>query len=745
MPVKPENQQKPVITHFFGYKGGQARSTVMAVLARQLAESGLRVLMVDADLEAPSLPVIVGKQPRLSASTLLGLHLLPESTPKPVSCVVTSTAGGVDFLAARLPEEDVDLDYDAFTLKALFDPSIAQNLGSRIRNYASTTGYDAIFIDQRTGSSPATLNWFDALPGGICIFARLDGQWQAGARFYRILIEQAPTFGAAIVSFKPDEENPDTYRSRTSEQIAGLSNIIERAFFDKIPDLDPNDDVDPAEGVADRDRWVMWPYDQAFRISRFPASQDLGEQTRKAVAQLRDLLELPEGVASGRIISHVPPALNLTAAHSSGAMDSDLLIHTPILRELRAENSSIGYIFGRKGTGKTRLFQAMVESNMGTALVASQEFQGPDGLLSNEIKELPKSLINLPPATFWWRLLIEAVKGSTSRSSLKRALALESVANSDELRRVVNEGNARKVFLIDGLETAFQVDQIQNYVKALFEVLGVLQSDAGLREGLEVKLFLRTDLKDKAIVQNLEQQLKGRERFLAWDLQGILNFMLSRVTSTTYPIFSKNFPTHVSLIRDRQSDIAEAGVSAEDAFSLLLPMFPQRVRRVNALMRTFLTLHFADSSSEGGRYYPRFVLDFFSGINQADQPGASDSQFRGQVIESDRLSSTVVQWAFDEAAKSFLLAVRQELEHVVKLNADELSRLLNAFAGKLTPFKHAELVDELAKLTSISQDAIQDALETFKSLGLFEDRPGFTGEWRTGRIFRSALRMKLRR
>jgi hypothetical protein len=112
-------------------------------------------------------------------------------------------------------------------------------------------------------------------------------------------------------------------------------------------------------------------------------------------------------------------------------------------------------------------------------------------------------------------------------------------------------------------------------------------------------------LSPQAIVQNPEQQLKGRERFLAWDLQGILNFMLSRVSSSAYQVFSTNFLSQVSLIRNKQLVIAEAAVRA---------------------------------------------------------------------------------------------------------------------------------------------DEINDALKTFKSLGLFKDRPGFEGaEWRAGRIFRSALRMKLRR
>ncbi len=740
-PIAPTEQNRPILLHFFGYKGGQARSTVLAVLARTLAEGGQKVLLIDADLEAPSLPVIVGKQPRLAASTLLGMYRRPEAAAKPLSCLVTASGGSVDLLAARLPEADEDFEYDAFTLKALLDPSVPQQLGKKIIEHARAAGYDAVFIDQRTGSSPATLNWFDALPGGICIFARLDDQWQAGARFYRILIERSPSLAAALISFKPDEENPDTYRSRTSGQTAVLSKIFETAFLAKLPDPDDSDDIDPADGVADRDRWVMWPYDQAFRISRFPATQDLGQQTRQAISQLVELLELP---TSAPFISKIPAPLS-APAHSSGLLDSDVLIHTPVLRDLKAENSSISYVFGRKGTGKSRLFRALVEEGLGIPLVADAEFQGA-GLRSADLKELLSQSSPALPINLWWKLLAVAVTGETNRDKIKEALRAGVSGTSDDFRAASRSNILRKTFLIDGLETAFSPSDVQPYINGLFEVMRLLQSDSEMREKVDLRLFLRTDLKEQASAQNIEQQLDGRQRYLAWDLQGILNFTLSRLISSAYPIFREAFAEQIGLIDARQAELSSASVGVEEAFALLLPIFPERVRRVNAHMRTFITLHFSDSSGEAGSYYPRFVLNFLDAINQAGQAGRADAVFRGQLKEENRLSSAVVQYAFDEAAKQFLSAVRLELESVVKLDSNRLHQLLEAFAGLATPFDRESLAAILSGKTDIPIDEIRLALNTFKNIGIFEDRPGFAGkEWRAGRIFRSALRMKLRR
>ena len=83
-PTPIKDMDSPTNLHFFGYKGGQARSTVLAVLARTLAELGVKVLMIDADLEAPSLPEIWGKRPQRAASTLLGLYLDSAATPLPM-------------------------------------------------------------------------------------------------------------------------------------------------------------------------------------------------------------------------------------------------------------------------------------------------------------------------------------------------------------------------------------------------------------------------------------------------------------------------------------------------------------------------------------------------------------------------------------------------------------------------------------------------------------------------------------
>jgi Mrp family chromosome partitioning ATPase len=59
-PIKKEPLDLQVI-HFYGYKGGQARSTLLGILSQALAEDGWKVLVVDSDIEAPSLDILYGR------------------------------------------------------------------------------------------------------------------------------------------------------------------------------------------------------------------------------------------------------------------------------------------------------------------------------------------------------------------------------------------------------------------------------------------------------------------------------------------------------------------------------------------------------------------------------------------------------------------------------------------------------------------------------------------------------------
>lgn len=138
------------------------------------------------------------------------------------------------------------------------------------------------------------------------------------------------------------------------------------------------------------------------------------------------------------------------------------------------------------------------------------------------------------PEGLWWAILLAALQGpDTERNRLRTRLAAILTAQFDttSLKQKVVETlpeKGRRIFLLDGIETAFAVSEIYRFVESLFLFLLALQADDRFANKVEIKLFLRTDLASRS-VQNLERQVAGRTINLFWDYQKILNFLLSRL------------------------------------------------------------------------------------------------------------------------------------------------------------------------------------------------------------------------
>lgn len=68
--IKPRRR---VITTFYSFKGGVGRSMALQAVAHRLAEHRRRVLMVDADMEAPGLSVAVLPHDEVRGCEKIGL------------------------------------------------------------------------------------------------------------------------------------------------------------------------------------------------------------------------------------------------------------------------------------------------------------------------------------------------------------------------------------------------------------------------------------------------------------------------------------------------------------------------------------------------------------------------------------------------------------------------------------------------------------------------------------------------
>jgi len=713
----------PLVVHFYGYKGGQARSSSLCFLARALAREGWRVLAVDVDAEAPSLDVLFNVRAPDMESSLLGIRA--NLTVTPVRAVTPKTGNGfVDLLPFRPWEQRFDLDAAALAMEGNIHPPGLTRLIQGTAKLA--TNYDITLVDHRTGLASTVPPWVQQLPGPIVVFARMDGQWHLAKPHLRALWSLRPEQPGLLVSFKPDDEPLVGYLRRVMGQSSEL--LTELAASMSTPEMS-DEDVPTADDVADH--WVVWPYDTAFNKISVPDVDDVSGTVREAVVEVRRLL---------RISARPTSAPNAPKLHPSGALDEGDLIQTQALRDLSARNNPFTFILGRKGTGKTRLLRALVDRNLGEALLVPNDDKGRTGVTASNTTLV--ELINKTteePERFWWTLLRAALDiEHTSRAELLASVQNAAPNPSKNLklaRAAVDRSDRKRVFLVDGLETAFPRAHTFDFIGALFRVVSSIDSDPNFNGKVRIRVFVRTDLAERGF-ENLEQQSHGRTLRLSWNTQTILNFALSRIGNLQW--FAKNFSDVRKEIEKRRQEVLEGSVPDEDCDALLLRVFPERLRRLNLNMTTFLRTYFSDDPTGKSSYYPRIFDEFLRVIAGVSEERKS---FVGAELAEDRVSDELIYFAHEKATASFLVQVRAELLNLVDLNENQLTRLIDAFRNTITPFRADKRSEELAKVTGLSKVKIRQALERMKTLGIFEDRPKYPGQWRAGRLFKTSLGM----
>jgi Mrp family chromosome partitioning ATPase len=749
-PSKFNQLQLPVkVIHFYGYKGGQARSTLLALLARELAEDEWRVLAVDADLEAPSLDVIFSRTARAISSTLLGLaqgsaEVQPERMP------ASQGLGYTDLISCRPQLREYDIDAAAFSLRAVLDPMGIDDAARRIGKLAVERAYDAVLIDHRSGLSHTTLPWMAALAGPVVVCLRLDDQWRPALHSIKAVLSMNKPDPGLFVSWKPDEEYLETYRKRNYSQISALLDVLAGVVASGGEPGSQNSDQLELSFSELEDHWVMWPYDPAFRQFRVPDRAALSGQTLEAVERIRSLLDI-----SGRKGTR-PSAID-TPLSPSGSIDPGDLIQTDAIRQLKAPGNSISFIFGRKGTGKTRLLRELAEARLGEPLVVDPNSAGSGGIKSAS-PELTKagSIFAAKPTELWWQLLSAALEHPNTSSpefvsSFSREIESTN-GDADPVTKVLAKCVRwpKRIFLLDGLETAFTSDKIFQFVESLFHFLQVIEADSRLSSRIQIKLFLRTDLAQRGY-QNIEQQLHGRTIYLNWDTQKIFNFVLSRIARIGW--YQQHFSELVSKIRVEYDHILNGNLPTSDCEDLLMHAFPAKLSRNNLFTKTFLKTYFADTASPEAsagdklRYYPRIFDKFLEVIAN---PKATDmGSFTGAQLDRDgKISQGLIFFAHEAAAADYLEQLRSELNYLISFatdsneNADKVRNLLAAFDGLKTPFALDEHIPTLSLRTNIDRNEIRKAMQSMRNMGLFEERPGYPEEWRVGRLFKSALRMK---
>ncbi len=740
--IQHKNTENISTIHFYGQKGGQARSSVVGALARDLADNGHKVLVIDADIEAPTLHTIFGIENIQIENSLMGYSGWagePSYTSNPA-------IPGVYFIGCRPTDQAWEMDYEAFSLRCALDPKSLSDIFLKILDIDNIKSgeFDTILVDHRTGTTTSVIPIISTIPGPCVIFSRPDNQttWLQGIK---TLLSFNPKNPGAYVSFSLDSlKKKGSTTESEAEFKEKLLEILSEALAVEAEDPEPL----PTD-VLER-FYIPWIYDRAFFNSSLPKISQLQTENIYALNQLKEILGINKPSIKPVQLEAKPQA----KTSSSGIIDQTWFVESDMTRSILQQDSNLNYIFGRKGTGKSRLFKESVERGIGLPLLSPSEYGQIDPNIPNSSDTYIKTILNKindDYETFWWALIsarLEAEKSNIQYKSILQGyarLSYEQLAQDVTPLQVAEKLKSRKInLLVDGLETAVPSTKLKRFVEGIILCMNTVQNSSDFRQRLSIRLFIRVDLAIGS--QNIEQQTSGRKIDLYWDEQAQMNYALACLASNSW--VQRSFPETIKEIEKHKQDICLGRLSTEDCESFLLQIFPENLRRSNIKTITFIKTYFRDASSQDNEhlatFYPRLFYNFIESLFAHLQKLPSPVDENGKIEQSSIFES------YDTAANNFINDAKQELAHAITLdpelteNLRKVNLLLDALKGKATPFTLDSLAQKIHSdiASSISEEAIKGALRTMKDMGFFEQTPKDVSKWRAGRVYKSALKMK---
>lgn len=569
------------IMAFHSFKGGVGRTLHCVAAARRLADEGRRVLLVDADLEAPGVTWMVAEAIRIDFAYEDFLALVHGDTEQTYDdaislgrkFLVNQELDGVVVMPARRDVtriappriEPVDL------LTSDRDPYV---LTAALAELGHALGADAVLVDLRAGGSELSAPLLlDPRVHRVFVTTISDQSVRGTAAMMRDLALRAPARQPAdpdcalvLTQFSPQE-----HQARLAEVAANLREAALAVSQQEAQDSEPDGDDD----VTDTDLAIlMVTSDFNPQLLNLPAAwpdvvtlvvrERLGERLAPLVESLptggRSAQEA--GAPSGPPASPdeirtrlADKADDLVYAESSDMADFLVTDALRTLAEAHRTELPIEIVIGSKGAGKTFTYLQLCRRPDWAAFVADTGIAGVGlraptvpVLASTNLRDEVKAHIDQWRSTAARQLTGAEPAGSQTirdvvlerlgadltsigwrrvwLACFARAIGLDAGPDDAEeaLTAFARRGSA--VFVLDGLEDLFR-----NFTedKGEQEALRALLVDAAewlrtLRgRPLGMVAFIRRDLVQKAISQNLGQFEKRYEKYaLRWNREEAL-------------------------------------------------------------------------------------------------------------------------------------------------------------------------------------------------------------------------------
>lgn len=545
---------------FYSYKGGVGRTTCLLATAAELLQRQVRVLIVDADLEAPGITWnIPGPPDRISLLDAMGLihdeEKWEEKAIPLIAAYLNRNRESIELPSGRASFDFLPAfrDFDQiFSLPLTFEQLVRARGRSYIVGDALTAIADAIeaevvLVDLRAGitefSSPLLLDErVQSILVTSCNQQSVEGTVQTLLRMqHRVRGIRSPE---VVISMVPPGEPGPLVNEISEKLITSFPSNEEGLPSSSVYQINFAQELLHYEGLED------------LLGKRIPGT-DLGKRVAR---QLADLI-FPE---SETINSQTVPQANLERVFEQAkqleyAESSDVkgLLPTSSLISLVEHFSTslpAAVVLGSKGAGKTFAWTQIIRSALWSTfrrLVRGEDKTSFDGLAfpllgPANVQEKVSLEIRTAEKRVWQSLgvtsggTMDELRSSLQRlgegneqdddlvfwiSAIARRLGLPEGAGRtvEDLSEALQRANSPIVIVSDGFEDAFQIspenplsEEKRRALRGLLQRLTLQIRDLS-SPFLGIVTFIRRDLAEDSIPQNFGQFEALYNRFsLAW-------------------------------------------------------------------------------------------------------------------------------------------------------------------------------------------------------------------------------------
>lgn len=419
----PEVIPIPAVVAFYGFKGGAGRSMAMAHTAALLTAQGVRVCVVDLDLEAPGVAPIFGLRNEALESghgSVALLHrALTQSANQPLPIIESLRSIEVSgrklfFLPAGRIDERYLAQIEELGV-GLWHMQPQSPLSRLLEELKQAENLDLIFLDCRTGFSAMSAAALFHLSDLALVFLPLSEQIWDGLDFLLRATERARQHRhRPALLLCPTMVPPGTTGTKLlSAFIPKLKERYQR-FLPAHPVASAEDNGDGEEDIQESEQPIFEDgirYELSLAESGCldPKLQPTIWRNYEALAErLREHLDLELGTSgkrlqgrldSRKILEELDPAHNRAFAENVSEDEIRELFVEPGNLASALERSTT-LIVGAKGAGKTWLWRYLKAGGRGGSVLLPADMKygvghGPDGHEGGALQLSPDQLGDL--------------------------------------------------------------------------------------------------------------------------------------------------------------------------------------------------------------------------------------------------------------------------------------------------------------------------------------------------------------